>query len=292
MIRFPITLTELEEAVTALSPSWLSRAGKRTKAFQEVGRYDEENGIWSEIKQVYMELQNYKCAYCERRLAGSPFGGVEHDVEHFRPKSSVTAWPTDTIASQRGIYYEFPTGEAENPGYYLLAYSLLNYATACKTCNSPLKSNYFPIAGARNVIAEDPTRMEDEDAFLIYPLGAFDADPEEILTFYGTTPVTVEKTGKKERRGRVIFDFFELGSREELQRERSNVIVWLWIAHRLRSTGGPADRSLARASIANLTSPSSPHTNCARAFLRLIGENPVRAEKLATEAVDSLGSGS
>jgi hypothetical protein len=290
MIRFPTTLAELKEAISEFSATWLSRASERTEHFREVGRYDEESGIWSEIKEVYMELQHHKCAYCERRLAGPPFGDVEHDVEHFRPKSSVKAWPTATITSERGISYTFATGEAANPGYYLLAYSPLNYTTACKTCNSPLKANYFPIAGARNTTGEDPTLLGGEEAFLIYPLGSFDTDPEEILTFDGIIPSPVKKTGKTARRAKVIIDFFELDNREELRRERSSVIVWLWIAHRLLSTGGPVDRSFAQKSIDNMTAPGSPHTSCARAFLKLIGENPTRAEVIATEANDYLGS--
>ncbi|HKI04455.1 MAG TPA: hypothetical protein VKK31_20925 [Thermoanaerobaculia bacterium] len=290
MIRFPTTPAELKEAIAKLSATWLARASKRTEHFRQVGRYDEVSGIWSEIKEVYMGLQHNKCAYCERRLAGPPFGDVEHDVEHFRPKSSVAAWPTPMIAAKRGINYDFATGGAADPGYYLLAYSPFNYVTACKPCNSPLKANYFPIAGARKAAGEDPALQEDEQAFLIYPLGSFDADPEEVLTFDGIIPVPVEKTGTKARRAKVIVDFFELDNREELRRERSNVIVWLWIAHRLVSTGSLADQKIAQKSIRNLTSPASPHTNCARAFVRLIGENPVRAEALATEANDYLDS--
>lgn len=239
-----------------------------------------------------MALQHNKCAYCERRLAGPPFGDVEHDVEHFRPKSSVTAWPTASIAANRGISYTFATGGAADPGYYLLAYSLLNYATACKTCNSPLKSSYFPIAGPRDTAGEDPTLLAAEEAFLVYPLGTFDADPEEILTFDGIIPVPVEKTGRPFRRAKVIVDFFELDSREELRRERSKIIVGLWIAHRLRLTGDPDDQQIAEESIDDLTSQSSPHTSCARAFLRLITENPVKARELAREAKDYLRSGS
>lgn len=292
MIRFVTTREELEEAVAQLSGSWLTRAKERADRFRQAGRYDESQGIWSEIKEVYMRLQHNKCAYCERRLAGPPFGNVEHDVEHFRPKSSVRAWPTPAIATSRAISYSFKTGDSADPGYYLLAYSLLNYATACKTCNSPLKSNYFPIAGARNTGAEEPTALMDEEPFLLYPLGSFDADPETVLTFDGIIPVPVEKSGQAARRVKVIVDFFELDTREELRRERSRILVGLWIAQRLRLFGDPADQSFARQSIANLTAPDSPHTNCARAFLRLIDENPARAGELAREANDYLNSGS
>lgn len=292
MIRFPVTLAELEQAVAGLSGTWLSRARGRTDHFRNVGRYDESSGIWGEIKEVYMRLQHNKCAYCERRLAGPPFGDVEHDVEHFRPKSSVAAWPTASITASRGISYPFATGDAADPGYYLLAYALLNYATACKTCNSPLKANYFPVAGPRDTSGEDPTLLAAEEPFLVYPLGSSDADPEQILTFDGIIPVPVSKTGKESLRAQVIVDFFELSSREELRYERSKIIFGLWVAHRLRLTGDPDDREFAKESIENLTSPVSPHTSCARAFLKLIDENPARAKEIAAEAKNYLRSGS
>src|SRR6185295_1603932 len=131
-----------------------------------------------------------------------------------------------------------------------------------------------------------PTSMEDEEAFLIYPLGGFDADPEEILTFDGIVPIPVSKIDEEARRAKVIVDFFELDTREELLRERSKMIVALWIAYRLLLTGDQDDQDFAKESIDDLTAPSSPHTNCARAFLRLINENPARAKELATEAKD------
>ncbi len=107
----------------------------------------EKKGIWSEVKPVYMSLQRDKCAYCERKLASADFGGtIEHDLEHFRPKSSARPWPTTAISRERGLVYTFPTGKHHASGYYWLAYHPLNYCVACKKCNTPLKLDFFPIA--------------------------------------------------------------------------------------------------------------------------------------------------
>lgn len=97
MIRYPITETTLLGQLDAAAPTWRSRTAARTKKFLKAKRYDEEAGLWSEIKPVFMSLQHNKCAFCERRLEGPRHGRIEHDLEHFRPKSEVRVWPTDEI---------------------------------------------------------------------------------------------------------------------------------------------------------------------------------------------------
>src|SRR5207342_665422 len=87
-----------------------------------------------------------KCAYCERKLEAEEYGKGEQDVEHFRPKNSVRSWHLPAELAQQGV----ALGSVANPssGYYLLPYHLFNYCAACKPCNSAIKSDYFPIAGA------------------------------------------------------------------------------------------------------------------------------------------------
>jgi hypothetical protein len=60
---------------------------------------------------------------------------------------------------------------------------------ACKTCNSTLKKNHFPIEGTRDSASTDPAQMSDEKALLIYPIGATDDDPEQLIEFEGLSPV-------------------------------------------------------------------------------------------------------
>src|SRR5436305_5515954 len=121
-----------------------------------------------------MALQHEKCAYCERRLAGGRFGAIEHDVEHYRPKSAVESWPSAKISKERGISYSFQTGGDFPEGYYLLAYQILNYAVACKTCNSPLKANFFPVGAARVVSCDSLADYASEMPFLLFPIGDLD----------------------------------------------------------------------------------------------------------------------
>ena len=112
MIRYPITLAELEALVDAASPGWRAKAATRTAGFSAAGRYEEASSIWSQVKSAFMKLQHNKCAYCERALAAIDHGGsIEHDLEHFRPKSSVVIWPG-------GNEFAFPTGAASSAGYF------------------------------------------------------------------------------------------------------------------------------------------------------------------------------
>ncbi|HEX8435530.1 hypothetical protein, partial [Archangium sp.] len=152
MIRYPITQQDLEARIDQKSPSWRKRAQKRTQKHRKAGRVTG-TGIWREIKRVYVELQHNKCAYCERALEKNWSANIEYDVEHFRPKSSVTPWPTPELRQRRGIRYQVRNGAPG--GYPQLAHSHLNYLAACAVCNSPQKHDYFPIAGTADAKLED-----------------------------------------------------------------------------------------------------------------------------------------
>lgn len=195
MIHYPFTQSHLEGLIDAAKETWRVRAAARTANFVTAGKYNESSNIWGEIKEVYTDLQRGKCAFCERQLASSDFGGnVEHDVEHYRGKNTVIAWPTPAIAAERGISYSFATGPAFDNGYYWLAYHVLNYCISCKKCNSPLKHNYFPIAGPRGAVAGEPADLnETEKPLLIFPLGELDENPEELIGFVGVTAIPKKK---------------------------------------------------------------------------------------------------
>ena len=196
MIRYPITLAELEQLVDATDPRWRGKAKKRLARFKTDKKYNEKSGIWSDIKRIYVELQYRKCAYCEKQLEGPRYGLIEHDVEHFRPKSSVAAWPLGERAAK--LKYRFATGGKSERGYYLLSYHLLNYCTACKSCNTPLKSNHFPVSRKRGPMdADAPEQLSGEGPLLIYPIGDIDSDPEDLITFQGVVAVPRVKSGPK-----------------------------------------------------------------------------------------------
>jgi hypothetical protein len=281
MIRLHITEADLERLVDAAVPNWRNRAGDRTKKFVTAGRYDETAGIWSEVKSVYMELQHNKCAYCERKLAAPDHGGsVEHDLEHFRPKSSVEEWPD-------GSRFKFATGGAHPTGYYWLAYHLLNYVVACKKCNSGLKSNYFPVAGPRGSASATPADLRgSEQPFLVCPLGDLDDDPATVIAFDGHYVVPAKRTGPRRWRADVTIHFFRLNTREELLRERAEVVAHLdHYLGTINSKREPAGRKAeAREAIIRMLRPSSPHTACVNAFAELYRRDHRLARAIAEKA--------
>ncbi len=288
MIRYPIALVELERLVDAEVPTWRARAATRTDNFIAAGEYAEPSSIWSEVKPVFMRLQHNKCAYCERALAAGDHGGaIEHDLEHFRPKSSVEDWPG-------GVEFSFATGAASLSGYFWLAYNLENYAAACKKCNSPLKKNFFPVPGTRGGVLDDPpTLNSNEKQFLVHPIGELDDDPQEIVTFLGINAIPAKKTGPRRRRGDVTIAFFELDDREELRRERAELIDSL--GHHLEVIHDPdateQRKTRAKTTVERMLHPRARHSSCVKSMGELYMADVNQAEILIDAArvfLDSL----
>ena len=103
----------------------------------------------------------------------------------FGPKKKVARWPVPASLARQGVVVQQPA-RGHEPGYTFLAYHPLNYAAACKTCNSILKKNYFPIAGTRDTSnSREPAAIAGERPYLLYPIGNLDADPEDLIEFAG-----------------------------------------------------------------------------------------------------------
>jgi hypothetical protein len=290
VIRYQVSRAALEELISVAAPGWLARATHRTSQFAAAGQYDETSSIWSEVKTVYMDIQHNKCAYCERVLEDKEHGKIEHDLEHYRPKSNVQSWPTAQMRRVRCIQYDFATGVARPKGYYWLAYDILNYATACKSCNSSLKRDYFPIAGNRAADLADNQALAAELPLLVYPISDIDDDPESILTFEGIIPVPRDNDDHRRKRARVTIDFFRLDSREHLRRERARQIVAVYMALRIHDLYGveQADKDLAAHALASAIVPDAPHSSCARTFRNIYVQDPAKARELARLADEYL----
>lgn len=294
MIRYPIHPATWRARVEAASRSWLETARERTDRFEVLGRYDEEgrSPIWSRIKRVYMELQGFKCGFCERRLEKSQFGNIEHDVEHFRPKKSVKLWPSAAERREREITVDqdldLDLGPAADPGYFLLPYHIENYLISCKTCNSTLKSNSFPVARDRQTNGTEPREMDGEKPYLIYPIGAVDTDPMRLITFEGIIPIPVATRGHSRARALVTIDFFELDTREVLLEERAERILALHVALAAASDPDPVTAAAAQISVERLTASDSPHANCSRRHRQRFEEDRGRANDVAEAAIEFL----
>lgn len=270
MIRYAISYQQLEQKIKAHKDSWLRRAKQRTEKFRAAGKYEEASNIWSEIKQVYFDVQHHKCVFCERQMASSANGLIEMDVEHFRPKNNVSPW-TPNSQGLEGVNLTTPT---EGAGYYLLPYHLFNYAASCKPCNSTLKSDYFPIAAEYQMDGDSPVVLnESEKPYLIYPIGDIDQDPQALIGFIGVQPYAKSQDLFNQQRALVTIDLFKLDSfseRKELFKQRAIVIQLLW--------GMLAIEQMEI--VEQCTLDSAQHANCARSFVALYHQDKAAAERI------------
>lgn len=284
MIRFGIKAADLNALVDAKDPKWRTKAKTKQAAINKSKKVGKDEGIWSEIKDVYMELQGFKCMYCEKPMPssktkapkGTAQGKVEYDVEHFRPKNSVKAWLTADVKKLRKIDYDdqlqAPTGTG---GYYKLALDTLNYGVSCKTCNSELKGDRFPTFAKHARTLVDRAKLDaKEKPCLILPIGDVADDPELVLEWLGPT---VRSRGGKVR-GRAIIDFFQLDTRPDLILLRATVVQILFPKLEAAAKTG-ASAKKAKAFLAVMTADTSHFAACARAYQKLHAADRDEAER-------------
>ncbi len=284
MIRYSIARDVLIERIASANPNWSTKATDRTAVYSRAQKYTGGTEFWGDIKQVYIDLQHEKCAYCETKLQGAALASKVHEVEHFRPKSSVAAWPNRKKKHWKSFPATIPTGDASTNGYYLLAYNPFNYAIACTRCNSTLKSNHFPIRGARNVALKDPADAGAEDALLIYPLSDLDVDPLELLTFESVLAVPRATSGPNHERAVTTITFFQL-NHQDLTTRRANLLQSLWIAlEQARTARAARDRLFASQLVERLCAEAAEFSACMTAFRTLYATDRARARETAHEA--------
>ncbi len=275
MIAYPIDPAELIARIEQAKPGWLERARARTGQYAAARAYLDGSEFWGEIKDVYISLQHEKCAYCEMKLAGKAYAAKVHEVEHFRPKSRLRAWPGD-IKRLKGYQPPCATGSASATGYYLHAYNPFNYAIACTRCNSSLKSDYFPVRGTRNFHDDDAGRLHSEDPLLVYPIAGLDTDPAQLITFIGVLAVPVHGSGPLYERAEVTIRFFDL-NHEDLTTRRAEVIASLFLALKGRelaaAAANPDDVADFDDGIARYLNPASGFSACAAAYHALYRQN-------------------
>jgi hypothetical protein len=151
------------------------------------------------------------------------------------------------------------------------------------------ETQLFPIAGRRGPREADLSSLHNEKPYLIYPLGDWEEDPEDLIGFVGIIPVARQHSGFGRARAEVTIKFFELSpeddGREELGRERAHCLVALDNALGiLESHPSPARKETALADIKRLQRSSSPHASCVRSALALYKDDPRQAGALFAAA--------
>jgi hypothetical protein len=287
VIRYALSEKELRRRIETEKRGWLARARAQTNE-NATAVEPKFPSLWSEIKQVYIDLQHSKCAFCEKPLAGR----IEQDAEHFRPKGRVTPWSRSQALLDEGLVLRQPPDGSDERGYTRLAYHPLNYAMSCKSCNSVFKRNLFPIAGGRNIDAKKPPAVSAEKPLLVYPIGDSDDDPETILQFEGWTARAIDANGFGRLRALSLIELFRLNDwkeRKELLAGRARQIQLLYL--NLLAIDQKANAVLVNAAKSNadrMLRDSEPHANCLRSFSRLYHKEPGQARAYFLELSEYL----
>jgi hypothetical protein len=288
MIRIAVTSAELMAAIESKSPQWIERAREKKTAALAAGKVGEGDGIWSEIKEIFILRQEFKCIYCEHPLpkvdsTSSAKVAVDYDVEHYRPKNRVTPWPTQEVLERRPSVQEYRAAIASGDpkGYARLAFDPFNYLASCKVCNSSYKADRFPIAGQPDAVSEERAALDaQEKPLLLLPFGEDGDDPAEYFAFLGPTLRPRPQEGYERLRARVVIDFFELDTREGLLELRCVLIQLLWCQLENRASPDPHKKAKAEAFLETVQKTSRhPHTACGRAFIDLYESDRDMAER-------------
>jgi hypothetical protein len=226
-------------------------------------------------------------------LGAHELASVEFDVEHFRPKNAVKPWPDQAAIDDLNLPADFPASSGKGKGYRFLAYHHLNYASSCKVCNERLKSSFFPIAGKKHVYngLKPQVLQKTEQPYLIYPLGDFDDDPEDLISFEGIMAVPRKGVGTHEHdRALVTIAFFRLNAiRDDLLVLRAKTLQDVFTKlELLELTTPPAKRSEIWIDILRFADERAYDVNCVRSFLRLYGEPDKPAPASRARAMEYL----
>jgi len=285
MIGYKISPKELRKLI---GEKWLIKAlaaSKRSSGKQKL------KSIWSEVKPVFMKIQHGKCAFCESLLGKQiAFDLINQDVEHFRPKNGVEAWPTEKLKDKLKLPTDLPESKHNARGYTFLAYHELNYSVACKTCNSTLKANHFPTIKKPNSSGKNPCLLNTkEQPYLVNPVGDYDVKPEDLIGFLGLIPVPLTADPALNSRARVIIAFFGLSIREDLLYGRALLLDQIGDKFKLlHGAASKAEKDLLNKEIDELCAAHTPHANCAGSFARLWRTKPAKAKEILKIVKDFL----
>lgn len=216
-----------------------------------VFKFDNDIYGADEVKEALIELQDYKCCFCEAKIGHIDDG----DIEHFRPKAG---W----VQSEEPI---------NKPGYYWLAYEWDNLFLSCTKCNQRNKKNYFPLITPERRAINHNYNINDEDPIFIHPVLE---DPENFIEFDNETPIAKENN----QRGSMTIKILALDREllNEDRREQLNKIYDIYYLARSMPPTNPDLQDRARRTVLKYYTAaqqdSTEYASMLRCFFR---KNPI-----------------
>lgn len=199
---------EIKNAELAAQLSGEDVALARKKAIADGLKKQARQKIWRDLSDDLGKLTAYKCWYSESKNSGS-----DKDVDHFRPKGSVSE-------------------DTDHEGYWWLAFDWKNYRYACTWCNQRRvdrihstdggKWDHFPLGeGSFRAKDESDNYDDEDDVELLDP-----THPNEwkLLTFRPDgEPIPARPEGTREYdRAKASIFFYHL-DRHEFVRDRKEL---------------------------------------------------------------------
>jgi uncharacterized protein (TIGR02646 family) len=259
---------------------WLQDTALETRRLNIKVRHNERYGfkssLYKRMRQTIFDAFYGKCAYCEAKFILTETG----DVEHFRPKGSLTdEHDQRVLLSSRGKII------GPHPGYYWLAYDWRNLLPSCTKCNRPGrtrdghlvgKGTRFPVlknSAFKPGHARRPSEIKKERPAFIHP---GQEDPQAHMRFDALSGQLIPKT----KRGQLSINLLDL-NREGLCEERKDIylsVPALALAARLDAENGKWPAFLEKLRIINgYKDGRKPYSWVGR---RALQDNPVLVRRL------------
>lgn len=223
---------------------------------------------WSQLKPIFNRLQMGYCAYCEKEIGGdiSRNDLAEQDIEHYRPKNEVKAWP----GKPQGVGLK----DGPSSGYPWLEKDPLNYCSSCKTCNSNRKACFFPVfqTPAVDLHGKPGAVLQGlEQPALIFPFGNLEQKlAEEFITFMGPKARPRGNLNKRDTlRAEITIEILGLNLDYLVSRRSAALLRFAIQCSHYWQIKEPPTRILEE--------PHLSFRGCLRAFLSLTNDDPVLA---------------
>lgn len=209
-------------------------------------KFDHKIYAHDSVRDVLLDAQHRKCAFCEQRISAANYG----DVEHFRPKGEWKA--------KRG-------STPHRPGYYWLAYAWANLMISCRDCNGGQhKGSLFPLEDEVARVTSHRDDLREERPMFVDPASE---EPSDFVRFRRHMPYAPRDNA----RGLATIQEMGLDRLPLRERRRDWYAKLRTLADVAQTAPDEGLRARARASLVRCAQAATEFSAMARDFLVTVG---------------------